>query len=268
MEKIAILNLNSDNIKMQFVNVNKNKSFSPYKSVEMPISLTKDFYSDNFIKTAVSKEILSIVKVYKKMADKENIKETLCFAAPIFREAKNNNGVLNEILNATGFEFKIVGEQDEVMYTYTAIINTFNKPKGLIVGINSFTTFFIMYNRRNIIETKYIPVGYETLYNKYFDASKTSEQFCKEIKKEFLSLVKGCDFIRELPEEFEVIGTGNMFLNLGALGRKARKYSLALSHNYPVTKEDFKKVFALLKGQDLRTYYQFQSLQILQEVLL
>ena len=144
LEKIAILNLNSDSIKMQFINVNKNKSFSPYKSIEMPINLTKDFYGDNLIKTAVSKEIMSIVKIYRKMADKENIKEALCFASPIFREAKNNNGVLNEISNATGFEFKIIGEEDEINYTYTAIINTFNKPKGLIVSFNSFSTFFII----------------------------------------------------------------------------------------------------------------------------
>ena len=53
MEKIAIINLNSDSIKMQFVNVNKNKSFAPYRKMSMPINLTKDFYSDNFIKPAI-----------------------------------------------------------------------------------------------------------------------------------------------------------------------------------------------------------------------
>lgn len=251
MEKIAILNLNSDSIKMQFLNVNKNKSFAPYKSVEMPISLTKDFYSDYFVKPAIIKDIMSIVKVYKKMIDKEEIKETLCFACPILAEAKNNNGVINEILNATGFEFKIIGEQEEINYTYTAIINSFNKPKGLIVGINSFSTYFVMYNRRNILETKYLPVGYETLHHKHVENSKDSEDYCKNIKKEFLSLLKGVDFIKELPEEFEVIGVGNMFLNLGALGRKAKKYSLSMSHNYSVNKEDFNKVYTLLKGQDL-----------------
>lgn len=251
MEKIAIINLNSDSIKMQFVNINKNKSFAPYKKVSMPINLTKDFYSDYFIKPAVIKEIMSIVTVYKKMVDKEEIKTTLCFATPLFKDAKNNNGVLNEILNATGFEFNVVSEQDEITYIYSSVINTFNKPKSLIVNIGNFNSTFILYNRRNILETKYVEVGYETLYNKYFSESSTSEQFCELIKKDFENQIKDAGFISELPEEFEVVGVGNMFLNLGALARKARKYSLNLEHNYPVNKEDFNKVYKLLKGQDL-----------------
>lgn len=251
MEKIAILNLNSDSIKMQFLNVNKNKSYSPYKSVSMPINLTKDFYNDNFIKPAVIKDIMSIVLVYKKMIDKEEIKTTLCFASPLLRDAKNNNGVLNEIMNATGFEFKVISEEDEVAYIYTAIINSFNKPKSLIFSMGNFTTSLIMYNRRNIIESKTFAIGYETLYNKYFDVNKSSEDFVNDVKKEFTSLIKDLELVKDLPEEFEIIGVGNMFLNLGALARKASKYSLNLQHNYPVTKEDFNKVFTLLKGQDL-----------------
>ena len=53
LEKIAILNINSDSVKMQLVKVNKNKSYSSYRKVSMPINLTKDFYGDNFIKPSV-----------------------------------------------------------------------------------------------------------------------------------------------------------------------------------------------------------------------
>jgi len=251
LEKIAIINLNSDSIKMQFVNVNKNKSYSPYKKISMPINLTKDFYSDYFVKPTIIKDIMSILMVYKRMLDKEEIKTTLCFATPLLREAKNNNGVLNEIMNATGFEFNIIGEQDEISYIYSAVINTFNKPKSLIVNVSNFNTTFILYNRRNILETKYVEVGYETLYNKFFAQSANAEEFCKAVRNEFSNLLKDCEFISNLSEEFEVVGVGNMFLNLGALARKARKYSVNLQHNYPVEKADFDKVYSLLKGQDL-----------------
>ena len=95
MEKIAILNLNSDSIKMQFVNVNKNKSFAPYKSICMPINLTKDFYGDYFIKPNVIKEIMSILKVYKKMADKEEIKTVMSHPQAL--------GQCSEYINVNGY---------------------------------------------------------------------------------------------------------------------------------------------------------------------
>jgi len=251
LEKIAILNINSDSVKMQLVKINKNKSYSTYRNVKMPINLTKDFYSDYFIKPAVIKDILSIITVYKKMMDEEEIKTAICYACPLFRDAKNNNGVLNEILNATGFEFNIINEQDEANFIYSAVINTFNKPKGLIISISNFSTTLVLYNRRNILETRYFDFGYESLYNKHFSDKKSAEEFCKDLKSEFSKSISSLEFLKNMSEEFEVVGCGNMFLNLGALARRSSRYSLNLEHNYPVNKVDFDKVYTLLKNQDM-----------------
>lgn len=262
MENIAIILLNSDNVKMQFVHVNKNKSFAPYKTISMPVNLTKDFYSDYFFKPAVIKDVVSIMKVFKQMIDMEEIKTTLCYATCLLNDAKNNNGVLNEIQNVTGLTFNVVTPEDEVNFIYTAVINTFNKPKGLIVNVDSFNTTFILYNRRNILETKYIPVGYETLYNKFYTASTTTEKFCNDVKEYFKSQIAELNFVNELPEEFEIIGVGNMFNNLGVLARRAKKYPIDLAHNFPVTKQDFEKVYGVLKGQDITKLTKIKQISV------
>lgn len=262
MENIAIILLNSDSVKMQFVHVNKNKSFAPYKSISMPVNLTKDFYGDYFFKPAIIKDVVLVMKVYKQMIDAEEIKTTLCYATCLLNDAKNNNGVLNEIQNVTGFNFNVITPEDEVNYIYTAVINTFNKPKSLIVNINSFNTTFILYNRRNILETKYIPVGYETLYNKFFKQGISSEDFCAQIKDFYKEEIKNLDFANNLPEEFEVIGTGNMFNNLGLLSRRAKKYPVDLAHNYPVNKADFQKVYGVLKTQELGKFVKIKQVSV------
>lgn len=251
MENIAIILLNSGNVKMQFVHINKNKSFAPYKTVSMPVNLTKDFYNDYLFKPAVIKDVVSIMKVYKQMIDAEEIKTTLCYATCLLNDAKNNNGVLNEIQNVTGFTFNVITPEDEVNFIYSAVINTFNKPKSLIVNINSFNTTFILYNRRNILETKFIPIGYETMYNKFYAQGITTDEFCAKVREYFTNEIKDLEFANTLPDEFEIIGVGNMFNNLGILARKATKYPLDIAHNYPVRKEDFAKVYGVLKSQDI-----------------
>lgn len=236
---------------MQFVHIDKNKSFQPYKTVSMPINLTKDFYSDYFLKPAVVKDIVSIMKVYRQMVDAEEIKTSLCFATTLFNDAKNNNGVLNEIQNATGFTFTVITPEIEVSYLYSAVINTFNKPKSLIINVSNFNTTFILYNRRNILETRVIPMGYENLYDKFAKPGLAGADFAEQVSDYFKGEIKDLEFAHNLQDEFEVIGVGNMFQNLGVLARKAKKYPIELAHNFPVKKEDFAKVFGVLKSQDL-----------------
>lgn len=247
---------------MQFVAVDKNKSFQPYKTVTMPINLTKDFYSDYFLKPAVVKDVVSIMKVFRQMVDAEEIKTTLCFATCLMNDAKNNNGVLNEIQNATGFTFTIITPENEVGYLYSAVINTFSKPKSLIISVGNFNTTFILYNRRNILDTRFVPVGYETLYNKLANSKLSGEEYSKLVSEEFKNEIKDLGFAHNLQDEFEVIGVGNMFQNLGVLARKAKKYPMELAHNYPVTRDDFAKVYGVLKTQDMSKTTKIKQISI------
>ncbi len=234
---------------MNFVNVVRNKCFAIYRKVEMPVNVMKDFYGDNFVKPAVIKEVENILSVYKKMIDVEGITEVYCYAGAFLEEAKNHSGFLNEICAVTGLQFDTLPYETEANYVYTAVINTFNKPKGLIINISNFATTFLLYNRRNILNTKVVPLGYQNLYNEYI-ASKISEPLT-QISDAIYENIKDEEWILNLPDDYEVIGVGNMFLNLGVISRKSRKYPVDIVHNYNLDKSNFEKVYGVLKAQDL-----------------
>ncbi len=249
MEKIALIKMSADNLSVKFVEVNKNKSFVVTNQVSMPVNLTKDFYTDNFIKPSIIKEVIATLKVFKSLIDKEQATDTICYATSLLNEAKNNNGFLNEIAGITGLKFNVVTPEEELNWVYTAVINTFNKPKGLIVHMSNFSTMFMLYNRRNILQTKVVNYGYA---NAYFDAQAQNitdvQTFVSDkIKAE----LNDCDWVFDVPEEFEVIGTGEMFLNVGTISRKARKYPVDIAHNYEFSKTDFVKVYDVLMAQDV-----------------
>lgn len=250
MEKLAILELNTTNIKLIFSNVVRNRSFLIYKEVVMPINLTKDFYEDEIIKSNIIKEVVSILSVYKKMIDKEEITETIAIACDFIKKAKNMNGFLNEIYSLTGFDFKILSPEEEINYVYTASINTFNKPKALIININEYNTQILLYNRRNVLNTEIIPFGSVNLQTVVSREGLTPEQHAQKMYEFFIDKIKDFSFIGTLDEEFEVIGFGKPFLNLGNLSRRAKKYPIDVEHNYVVNKADFDKVFELVKPID------------------
>lgn len=252
LEKLAVIKLNSDNIKLQFVKLIKNKSFTVYDEVSVPVDLTKDFYGDYIIKPAIIKEISSTLLVFKKMMDAQEITDSLCFATNILADAKNNNGFIDQIENVCGFKFKIVSPEEEGESIYTAIINTFNKPKGLVFNISNYHISFVHYNRRNIVENYVINTGYETLYSKYVEQQNLSgDELFNAIYNELKPLFESKEFITNLAEEYEVVGVGSMFINLAKVAIKAKKYPIDTIHNFNLNKTDFEKVFNAIKTQDI-----------------
>ena len=112
-----------------------------------------------FIKPTVVKEINDILKVYKQIIDTNEWVETICIASDIMSEAKNQNGVLNELLVVNGFRFQVMNEEEKINAIYTSVINSFNKPKGIIIDVEDYNTQLIVYNRRNILGSAMIPYG-------------------------------------------------------------------------------------------------------------
>ena len=104
----------------------------------MPINLTKDFYSDMFIKPNVIKEINEILVVFKKIAEQNECTDSICFVTDILNEAKNLNGFINELLVTNGFKFKVLDASEEIDCIYTAVINSFNRPKGVLLNISEY----------------------------------------------------------------------------------------------------------------------------------
>ena len=251
MEKIAVIEIKTTCVKLELVETISNKYFETSKVIEMPINLTKDFYGDMFIKPTVIKEINDILKVYKQIIEMNECVDTICIASDVFADAKNQNGVLNELSVINGFKFEVLSEEQKINGVYTAVINSFNRPKGIIINIGEHNSQLIIYNRRNIVSSITIPYGSVKLYDSYSDMSfdERESMLNAEIKK----LLDESGVLSELPEEFDVIGTGDIFKDFGTVCRKAKKYPLNIAHNFVATKTDFDKVYSLIKGLDLTT---------------
>ena len=149
MEKIAVIELKTTAVKLQIVDVIRNKYYQVHKTIEIPINLTKDFYSDYFVKPSVIKQINGILGVYKKIVERYECTESICVATDFLNEAKNINGLLNELLVTNGFEFIVNSNAEQNNNIYTAVINSFNRPKGVIINVLDYNTELIIYNRRN-----------------------------------------------------------------------------------------------------------------------
>ena len=249
MEKIAIVEIKANEVKIDFAQVNKNKSYVIYKEILMPVNVIKDLDKEELLKPTVVSEVISALEVFKSMADKEEISDYIAIATNVLKKAKNINGFLNEIQAKTSFKFTILEPEEEINYTYVSTINSFNRPKGLIINISNFNTELMLYNRRNILETKVLPFGAISLEKQFpIEEEKSIEKMIDYIKSQLEDL----DWAFELEEEFCIIGCGEIFRDLGRISRKARRYPIDVEHNYTMSIDDFNKVYEVVKQLDFK----------------
>lgn len=260
MEKIAVVEIKSTCVKLQIVDVVRNKYFRVSHVTEMPINLTKDFYGDMFIKTTIIKEINSILTVYKKIIESNECSNTICLASDMIAEAKNINGFLDELNVINGFKFEVVSPENEMNYVYTAVINSFNKPKGIIINISDYNSEVVVYNRRNIITKLVIPYGSVSVLDKLKD--KNFEEKESILKSEISALINNSDIKENLPEEYEIIGCGDVCKDYGIVCRKAKKYPIELSHNFTSIKSDLDKVYSLIRNFDVNGLTKIKGLSL------
>lgn len=255
MEKIAIIELNTNYIKMQQVDVYPNKSFTLRESLSYPIDLTRDFEKEQIIRSSVISEVTSILSIFKEILDRNGIKENFCYVSDIVKSAKNCNGFINEVANISTFKFEILTPDITVNNVYTAVINTMNKPKGLIIEVGDYSTNLLYYNRRTVLSTVVLPYGKINLESEFKDFKGTSEEKCDAMKAfmvEQLNMLDDWEF-DNLPEEWDVVGAGSVFRNIGVISRRAKKYPLDIEHNYQMSKSDIDKVYNAIKSVDSAT---------------
>ncbi len=237
---------------MQQVDVFPNKSFTIRECLQVPLNLTKDFEKEQIIRSSVITEVTEVLSIFKDILDRNGIKDNFCYVSDIVKNAKNCNGFINEVANISTFRFEILTPEITINNIYTAIINTMNKPKGLVIDVSDYSTNLLYYNRRNVLSTTVVPYGKINLNDQFKDFAGTEEEKCDAMRAFFteqIDMLENWEY-NELPEEWEIIGAGSVFRNVGVVSRRAKKYPLDLEHNYQMSKEDIDKVYNAIKTVD------------------
>lgn len=249
MNKLAVFQLDINDIKLTIYNYTQNGFFSIEEQISEPIKLTQDMSRDGYIKPSRIQETISILKNFKKIVDGQKIEMHICYADPIISTARNQIAFLDEVYKTVSLYFRVLTHDEQMAALHSAVLYSFAMTRGVIIKIGDYSTEIIKFNRRIMNNSVSLPYGMVNLLeqveklpmDKRMD--KVEELLTKEIKK--------LDWLKSLDEESEFIGVGEVFEALGKLSRKSTHYPLDYAHNYEITEDNFKSVYKLIHGLDL-----------------
>ncbi|MBO7528174.1 MAG: hypothetical protein J6T74_09865 [Clostridia bacterium] len=250
MEKYAIIKLSAQTIKLSLIDVTSNGYYNLFDEITETVKLGMSVEQNGLIMPNVINEALTLLKLFRKICDANNVSKIVAIAESFIKVAKNQKSFFDEIYNNTGFAFSILSPEEEVKVIYKGITNTIDISKALAIYIAPNQTHIIQFNRRTIMSSQSINLGYLNLAEKFVDELNPEEKMKKMIA-EFTQELKNNEILSDDDQEITYIGVGTVFESIGKLARKITKYPLELANNYVLTRDAFNSVYEVVNSLDL-----------------
>ncbi len=245
MEKVGLVYINGNIHRLVLLEL-EGTYFNVFEDITENIRLNDDISSGALIKAGKVKESLNVLKMFRKICDNYEITKIIAVSSSFILTTKNQKSYFEEIYNNTGLNFIIMQPEDELKMIYSGVINSVDVPKGLIINLSQTETNLILYNRRNIINSKTLPFGTHNLCEKLKIEPSSPEAVTKMVefvKKE----IEKVEILSNVDSETAFVGAGSVFSTLGKLARKSTHYSLDIENNYILETPIFEKVFSVIK---------------------
>ena len=252
MDKIAVVVVETYSAKLVIANVEQDNYFSICDVEVESIKFGLEMDDDHFLKKNQIMSIISTLKNFRKICDMYGVTKTIAIASFI-KDTKPMNiySFFDEVFVTCGFRFSMLSPEEQNTAIYTGIMNSYDIPKGVIVNIGADNIHLIHYNRRNILNQAYIPVGPKTLIEMYSLKKLGKDEAFEKVSKYVLSQLSDFEWIKTIEPEYVLIGNGTYFEDLSRMDRIYTKYPLDKDDGYLLKTADIDHILNQLKALEL-----------------
>lgn len=250
MEKIAIIDLGSNSVRLVIANIMEGGYFSVIDELKEPVRLAQDMEIDGFLRPLRVAQTIKTLKTFRTLYESHHVDRVFAYATAAVRRAKNQKSFVDEVQVTCGIRLTVLTQEEEAMMVYHGVINSMDIPKGLIIDIGGGSIKMIYYNRRVMIAQDSLPFGAVILTEKFMKYGRPEER-ALAIEQYVSEALEKLPWLKNLDPETQLIGVGGSIRNLGKISRRLKKYPLDMAHNYHVPFTEFDTIYDTIKPLEL-----------------
>ncbi len=252
LDKIGIIDLGSNTARLVIVKLLGEGHFMVIDQIKERVRLGKDMERDGFLKSTQINDTIKTIKMFRRLCDSYGIDTSniIAVGTAAVRRAKNQKSFLEEVLTTCGIRIRVLSDEEEATLVYRGVINTTDLPRGLIFEIGGGSMKIIHYNRRSLLNYAVLPFGAITLTEKFSTEGATFEEITQKIEKFITEELKKIEWLKDLPEDTQVIGVGGSMRSLCKISHMLYKSSVDTIHNSFISKEQFDVIYQKLRTLD------------------
>ena len=197
---------------------------------------------------------IDTLKIFRDMIQLNPIKSVLPIATSAVREASNRDEFLSSVSKETGFNFKVLSEREEALYSYVGAIKSLDIPDVLFFDIGGGSLEIVHAERFRIKKVISLPLGALRLTNQ-FDGKKgkLTDKNLKSLKRYVWDLLPSKKDLG-MSENTKLVGVGGALRALSRYEQRISGYPLDKIHNYKISKKSLDSTvnrLSKMKSDDL-----------------
>jgi len=258
--KASVIDLGSNSVKMVNYNVDVHNSYKPYHQESVRIKLSEGLIDGIIQRSHIDKTIESL-KLFRNIIDFEQIEYVIAVATSAVRDAKNKEDFMKKIQKATGFNFKILSEHEEAIYSNAGAIRSLNLPSTVFFDIGGGSLEIV--SSKNFVIQKVIslPLGSLRLTQKFSSNAEFSGKDIVSIKKYVQELLP----TRKLlglsdSDDVVLVGVGGTLRAIAKYNQEKTKYPLKKIHNYSLSFESLNIITTELSLENTEKITKIESI--------
>jgi exopolyphosphatase/guanosine-5'-triphosphate,3'-diphosphate pyrophosphatase len=179
---------------------------------------------------------LDTLQVFRDIIQLNPIKSVLPIATSAVREANNRDEFLNNTSKETGFNFKVLTEREEALYSYVGAIKSLHVPDVLFFDIGGGSLEIVYAERFKIKKVISLPLGALRLTRQFGGKKgKFTDKNFKDLNRYVWDLLPNKKDLG-LSTDVKLVGVGGALRALARYEQRISRYPLDKIHNYKINR--------------------------------
>lgn len=252
--KASVIDLGSNSVKMVNYNVDSHHSYKPYHQESASIKLAEGLV-DGVILDSHIDNALETLKLFRNIIDFEQIDYVIAVATSAVRDASNRDAFIKTIRRETGFDFNVLSEHEEALYSYAGAISSLNLPSVVFFDIGGGSLEIVSSRNFEIQSIYSLPLGSLRLTQQFSTGSGLSERKTSEMRSFISECLPSMESLGlSDSDDPAFVGVGGTLRAMAKYEQEAVDYPLSKLHNYAISTKSLESIsrsFFSKKAQEI-----------------
>ena len=235
--KASVIDLGSNSVKMANYNVG---SYKPYHQESARVKLAEGLV-DGVISDDHMKKTLETLRFFRSIVDFEAIDHVVAIATSAVRDAGNKSMFMGDIFNETGFDFTILSEREEALYSYAGAMCSLDVPNVVFFDIGGGSLEIVASQNYNIQKILSLPLGALRLTRQFSTDSGLLGNL-SHMHSHVCGLLPSMESLGMNSKNAALVGVGGTLRAIARYEQDMIDYPLAKLHNYAISYKSLKSI--------------------------
>ncbi|NLO18562.1 MAG: hypothetical protein GX121_01570 [Ignavibacteria bacterium] len=235
-ERFASFDIGSNTILMLIVEKDSNK-LKVLRDEQAIARLGENVWETNSISDEAIHRAEAILKKFKSICDKVQVKKIFAIASSAIREARNGKAVAGALSNILDTEINIISGNKEAELSYLGTVE--NEEPSLVIDIGGGSTEIIIGHKGKIHFKQSIPIGVVKLTEKYFSNHPPKETEIQAMRAFICDILQG---VPKVDEKFSIYAVAGTPTTLAAVHIGIKDYNSELVNHHKLELSSIQKI--------------------------